>query len=49
MYKQLELFDLRPYTCKESATKTYPVQPMEEIYQCCEYQQLELDLFPPQC
>jgi len=45
-YKQLELFDLQPYTSKQPTAIDDEEEPFEEIQQCVEYKQLELDLFP---
>src|SRR4028119_1894475 len=45
-YKQLELFDLQPYTSKQPTAIDGEEELFEEIQQCVEYKQLELDLFP---
>ena len=50
-YKQLELFDLRPYTSKlpdQAATIDVEEKQFEEVSQPVEYEQLELNLFPEQ-
>lgn len=50
-YKQLELFDLRPYTSKQpkqSAVVCIEEKQFEEVSQSVKYEQLELDLFPEQ-
>jgi hypothetical protein len=51
-YKQLELFDMRPYTTKQSVCyKQFtaigiPELHFKDVVQLTEYKQLELDLFP---
>lgn len=45
-HRQLELFDLRPYTSKQPTAVDGDEEQLEEIRQCVEYEQLELDLFP---
>ncbi|MBE9129256.1 MULTISPECIES: hypothetical protein [unclassified Coleofasciculus] len=47
-HKQLELFDLRTYTSKQSAAIDREEKQFEEVRQCVQYKQLELDLFPQQ-
>ncbi|MEG4865464.1 MULTISPECIES: hypothetical protein [unclassified Microcoleus] len=45
-YIQLELFDLRLYTSEQPTVADGEAEQFEEIQQCVEYEQLELDLFP---
>ena len=45
-YKQLELFDLQPYTSKQPTAIDGEEELFEEIQECVEYKQLELNLFP---
>ena len=47
-HKQLELFDLRHYTFKQPTAVDGDEEQVEEIRQCVEYEQMELDLFPQQ-
>ncbi len=45
-FKQLELFDLQPYTSEQLTAIDGEVERFEKIRQGVEYEQLELDLFP---
>ncbi|WP_066376955.1 hypothetical protein [Anabaena sp. CA = ATCC 33047] len=45
-HKQLELFDLRPYTSNQPSLMNEQEQQVKETRSCNEYKQLELDLFP---
>ena len=47
-HKQLELFDLRAYTSEQPAAIDREEEQFEEVRQCIQYKQLELDLFPQQ-
>ena len=47
-YEQLELFDLRAYTSEQPAAIDREEEQFEEVRQCIQYKQLELDLFPQQ-
>ncbi len=47
-HKQLELFDLQPYTSEQPAAIDGEQERFEETRQGVEYKQLELDLFPQQ-
>jgi hypothetical protein len=47
-HKQLELFDLRTYTSEQPAVIDSEEEQFEEVRQCVQYKQLELDLFPQQ-
>jgi hypothetical protein len=47
-HKQLELFDLRAYRSEQPAAIDCEEEQFEEVRQCIQYKQLELDLFPQQ-
>ncbi|MBD2566361.1 hypothetical protein [Anabaena lutea] len=47
-YKQLELFDLQPYTSEQLIATEDVVELVEEIQKPSAYKQLELNLFPLQ-
>jgi len=45
-HKQLELFDLRAYTSEQPAVIDSEEEHFDDVRQCVQYEQLELDLFP---
>jgi len=47
-HKQLELFDLRAYTSEQPTAIDREEEQFEEVRQCIQYKQLELELFPQQ-